>query len=279
MKTYTLSSYEPIHLTLPKPQVPTSLVDAQIGKMLEPLGRYQEISDDRGVLPGDFLVVTTEDAAIDGNPARNFIMQHSIYHVGAGEMPKTFDDELIGVRAGAQKSINARIKMPLSASEDASRLTMVVHVEKILFFIPPDLTDELVCEHFAPAETVAEFRENVARQFGLPDMAKDDPKFPDLLLEELSKRLVEEPDPADRMEGMPTSALRAMCAIDALASHLGIELDDDQVVAQMPGDDLNQRMQIMQQLKERGMENEARVFAKREAALSWLVSNSSVTYR
>lgn len=279
MSTYTLNSYDPIHIELPKPQVPSSLVDAQIKKMLEPLSRYQEIDDDRGVLPGDYLVVTTEDAAIDGNPAKNFIMQHSIYHVGAGEMPKTFDDELIGIRAGQQKDVRAKIKLPLSPVDGDSELTMKVSVEKILMNIPPELTDELVCEHFAPATTVEEFREGVAKQFGLPDMAKDDPKFPDLLLEELAKRLVEEPDPSDRLPGQPMDALRATCAIDALADHLDIQLDNDQVVAQMPGEDLEQRMKIMQQLKERGMEEEARVFAKREAALSWLVNNSSVSYR
>ena len=279
MSKYTLSSYEPIHIELPKPQVPPSLVDAQINKMLEPLSRYQEIDDDRGVLPGDYLVVTTEDAAMDGNPAKNFIMQHSIYHVGAGEMPKTFDDELVGLRAGQQKDVCAKIKLPLSPADGDSELTMKVSVEKILMNIPPELTDELVREHFAPATTVEEFRAGVAKQFGLPDMAKDDPKFPDLLLEELAKRLVEEPDPADRLPGQPADALRATCAIDARADHLDIQLDDDQVVAQMPGEDLEQRMKIMQQLKERGMEEEARVFAKREAALSWLVNNSSVSYR
>lgn len=69
MTTYTLTSYEPVALELPKPQVPDSLVDAQIAKMLEPLATYHEVAEDRGVLPGDFLVVTTHDPALDGNPA------------------------------------------------------------------------------------------------------------------------------------------------------------------------------------------------------------------
>ena len=37
MKKYTLTSYDPVELDLPKPQVPASLVDAQIEKLLEPL--------------------------------------------------------------------------------------------------------------------------------------------------------------------------------------------------------------------------------------------------
>lgn len=279
MSKYTLSSYEPVALELPKPQVPDSLVDAQIQKMLEPLATYHEVAEDRGVLPGDFLVVTTHDPALDGNPARNFLMEHSIYHVGAGEMPKTFDDELIGVRPGDSKQVRAAIKMPLAAQGGASELTMGVDVEKILRCETPELTDELVAEHFAPASTVAEFREGVARQFGLPDMAKDDPSFPDLVLDELAKRLVEDPDPADALPGMPADALRITCAIDALADHLDIELDDDAIIAQMPGNDLEQRVKIYQQLKDQGMTEEAQVFARREAALSWLVNHSKVSYR
>lgn len=278
MSKYTLSSYEPVHVKLPKPQVPSSLVDAQIEKLMEPFAEFHEVAEDRGVLPGDHIVVTTRDAALDGNPASNFIMQHSVYHVGAGEMPKTFDDELIGVKAGQTRSVNAKIKMPLAKEGDHSSLTMEVDVEKILRSVSPELTDAFVTEHFAPAMNLEEFRQGVAAQFGLPDMAKDDPHFPDIVLAELAKRLVEEPDPADRMEGMPDDALRVMCAIDALADHLDIELDEDQIIAQMPGDDAAQRQQIYQQLIDQDKADEAAVFARREAALSWLVNHSSVSY-
>lgn len=279
MAKYTLTSYDPVHLELPKPTVPSELVDSQIEKLLEPLAEYHEIDDDRGVLPGDFLVVTTEDATLDGNPASNFIMEHSIYHVGAGEMPKSFDDELVGVKAGSSKGVHARIKMPLAKDGEASDLVMRVHVEKILYCVTPALTDDVVREHFGPANTVKEFREGVAAQFGLPDMVKSDARFPDLVLDELAKRLVEDPDPADRMPGMPDDALRITCAIDALADHLDIELTDELITSQMPGDDLEQKRKVRQQLEDQGKTDEMIVFAKREAALSWLVNHSSVTYK
>lgn len=279
MAKYTLTSYEPVTMEMPKPQVPPALVDQQIEKLMEPMAEYHEIADDRGVLPGDYLVVSTFDPALDGNPATNFLLQHSIYHVGAGEMPKTFDDELIGVRAGDSKDVDAKIKMPLAKEGEFASLTMKVMVEKILYCKTPELTDELVRERFAPATTVEEFREGVAKQFGLPDMAKEDPQFPDLVLGELAKRLVEDPDPADRMDGMPDDALRIMCAIDALAAHLDLDLTDEQVIAQMPGDDAEQREKIFKQLKDQGLEAEGRKFALREAALGWLVNNSRVSFK
>lgn len=279
MKKYTLTSYEPIAIDLPKPKVPESLVDAQVEKLLEPLAEYHEIAEARGVAMGDHLVVTTEDARLDGNPASNFVLEHSLYHVGGGEMPRTFDEELVGMSVGETKDAEAKIKMPLAKDGEASRLTMRVTVEKILDCRTPELTDALVSEHFAPATTVAEFREGVAKQFGLPDMRKDDAQFPDLVLDELTKRLVEDPDPADLMPGQPLEALRATCAIDALADHLDIQLTDADVTAQMPGNDAEQKERIRQQLEDQGLGDEARVFARREAALSWLVNNSRVSYR
>ena len=103
--------------------------------------------------------------------------------------------------------------------------------------------------------------------------------FPDLVLDELAKRLVEDPDPADLLPGQPLDALRITCAIDALADHLDIELSDADITAQMPGNDAEQREKIRQQLEDQGLGDEARVFARREAALSWLVNNSRVSYK
>ena len=278
MSKYTLTTYEPVFIELPKPQVPDSLVDSQIEKLLEPLAEYHEIAEDRAAVMGDFLVVTTEDACIDGNPAKNFILEHSVYHMGAGEMPRSFDDELVGMTAGSEKNVVAKIKLPLSQGDDASALTMKVTVEKILYCVEPELTDELVQKNFEPAKTVAEFRAGVASQFGAKDMHKNDPQYPDLVLDKLAERLVEEPDEADRMPGMPQDALRVMCAIDALADHLALDLSDDDVTAQMPGEDAVQRQKVREQLEEQGLMDEARVFARREAALSWLVNNSRISY-
>ena len=153
MKKYTLTSYDPVELDLPKPQVPASLVDAQIEKLLEPMAEYHEIAEERGVAMGDHVVVTTLDARLDGNPASNFVLEHSLYHVGGGEMPRTFDEELVGMVPGETKDAEAKIKLPLAKDGDASRLTMQVTVEKILSCRTPELTDAFVAEHFEPAKT------------------------------------------------------------------------------------------------------------------------------
>ena len=204
------------------------------------------------------------------------------------DLKKTLDDYVIGQET-AKKTLSVAVynhyRRILSGNdeveegEEAETHTVEVTVKGIKVRNTPELTDELVREHFAPATTVEEFREGVAKQFGLPDMAKEDPQFPDLVLGELAKRLVEDPDPADRMDGMPDDALRIMCAIDALAAHLDLDLTDEQVIAQMPGDDAEQREKIFKQLKDQGLEAEGRKFALREAALGWLVNNSRVSFK
>ena len=47
----------------------------------------------------------------------------------------------------------------------------------------------------------------------------------------------------------------------------------------MPSNDAEQREKNRQQLEDQGLGDEARVFARREAALSWLVNNSRVSYK
>ena len=278
MAKYTLSSYEPVTLELAKPPVPPELVEQQIEKLMEPLATYHEVAEDRPCATGDYIVVTTEDARIDGNPASHFVLTNSLYHLGAGEMPKAFDDSIIGMRVGETRDVKAMVKLPLGKMDGMSLLTMKVTVSKLLYCVHPELTDELVEKEFGPAKTVEEFRTGVAAQFNLPNMKKDDPKFPDLVLNEIAKRLVEEPDKADALPGMPDDALRITCAVDALADHLGLELTDDQITAQMPGSDLEQRLKIRKQLESQGLGDQAVVFARREAALGWLVNNSTVSY-
>ena len=193
MTQYTLTSYEPVSMKLPKPPVPPELVEHQIEKLMEPFSEYREIEEDRPCMVGDYIVVTTEDARMDGNPASHFNLKNSLYHLGAGEMPKAFDDAIIGMRSGETHGVKAMIKMPMGKVGGMSLLSMTVTIGRILYMVKPELTDELVCKEFAPATTVDEFRAGVAAQFNLPDMKKDDPKFPDLVLDEIAKRLVEEP--------------------------------------------------------------------------------------
>lgn len=278
MTHYTLTSYEPVSLRLPKPPVPPELVEQQIQKLMEPLCEYHEIQDDRPCMAGDYIVVTTENACMDGNPASHFNLKNSLYHLGAGEMPKAFDDAIIGMRAGETRDVKAMVKMPMGKVNGMSILSMKVSVEKVLYVVMPELTDDLVCKEFAPTTTVDEFRAGVAAQFSLPDMKKDDPKFPDIVLGEVAKRLVEVPSEEDRLPGMPDDALCITCAIDALADYLELKLTDEQITAQMPGNDQQQKEKIRTQLENQGMADQAVVFARREAALGWLVNNSTIAY-
>lgn len=279
MAKYTLTSYEGIDVTLPKPEVPDHIIDQKIKELVEPLAEYHEVSTNRPATMGDYVVVSTEDACVNGRTASNFALQHSLYHIGGGEMPQTFDDAIRGMAPGETRDVVAKIKLPFAQDDDdLADLTMTVHLEKVLYRIDPKLDDNLVKEHFAPATTVQEFREGVAKQFTLPNMSPSDPQLPDILLAELAKRLVEEPAEEDYIEGMPYDALRETCAIDALADHLGIELSEEQVIAQMPGESAEQRTKVYEQMKGQGLADDARRFACREAALSWLANNSTVSY-
>ena len=71
MKKYTLTSYDPVELDLPKPQVPASLVDAQIEKLLEPMADMEiTVGEDyAGPVMGDISTRRGRIVGTDSNDA------------------------------------------------------------------------------------------------------------------------------------------------------------------------------------------------------------------
>ena len=59
-------------------------------------------------------------------------------------MPKALDDAIIGMREGVTRDVKAMIKMPMGKMNGMSLLSKTVTVEKMLYMVTPELTDELV---------------------------------------------------------------------------------------------------------------------------------------
>lgn len=274
---YTLTSYEPVEVNLPKPDVPEHLVDDYIARMLEPYANYRPIAEKRAVLWNDYLVVTTTNCSLDGNPAPFFEMEHSLYHVGSGEMPPAFDQEAIGMNPGETKSLVVDVNGAMAAMP--AKLAVTLKVERIVECVLPKLSDEFVAEHFAPSKTIDELKARVSEGFTLPDMDKEQPGYPTIVLNALSQRLVEDVDEADLKEDEEIETLRIMCALDALADHLGIEYADGRLSGYDEGLDLDRLYEACAKFEADGHPDEARTFARREAANAWLMKNSVVRYR
>ena len=278
MAKYTLTSYDPIEITVPKMSVPEDYIAAQIEEKLEAAAKYIPLEEPRPVRMYDFLTVTTSDAAIDGNPAAFMNHDHIFHVVGSGEMPREFDAAIIGAQIGETREARFGVKATLGAEGGRSMMTMNVLVEQIYNREMPPLTDELVAEHLAPISTVEELRESICEEFLTQNLNKDSSMMANEVLREVARRLVEEPDPADAMPEMGPFELRATCGIDAFTDYFGIELTAEEATQYLPGETPIQKLQMRAELESNGQSEEFYQFARREATLARLIEEAKISF-
>ena len=274
---YTLTSYEPVHKILERPEVPAHLVDQEIDRLLEEQSTYHDSERDT-VRFGDYLILTTTNALVAGSPMPMLEMHEGFYRAIGQDMPIVFDDALIGMKVGETKSIDIEVGPRLLADEEPSHLTIDATINKILERESPELTDDYIAETFPPAKNADEFRAQVAHSFTPNPIAKSDPQFEAIVATELGNRLVEEIHASDVPKGDDLANFRITCAIDALADHLGMDVDDAEMVDLIPADTADQRRQIYEHFEKQGQLDELKANIRREKTLKWLVSESTVDY-
>ena len=189
-------------------------------------------------------------------------------------MPHPFDVELVGMMPNEVKSIS------IGGEEDGAVpfMSMTVTVDAIVTCELPELTNEFVKEHFPPAETVGELRRNVEKDFTIPDMPKDDPRFLNIIMKELVSRLVELPSRSELKPKQPMESLMEDCAVSALMDHMDIHLTEEEIIEQMPGKTHLDQKLAHDGLIGEGFEEEMLFYAKRGVALNWLIENSRVSF-
>ena len=279
MSEYTLSSYEPMDIRIPKPPIPKSMVADEIRRRLEPYYTFEAItSERRTVMGGDYLLITIQNAEMDGNEADMFNGEDKLYKLGTGDMPASFDDMLLGMKAGETKRAILGMDSALAPDGKMSMITLECTVERILNAKPPELTEEFLQEHFPPCKTAEDFTEMVMSEFTLNDPEKDDKNYMSRIVNVLLDRLEQVPtDDIVRQYGSMIDA-RIACALDAFADHLEIELTEDEVINLMPAEDPENKLKVYQKFVDAGRVEDAYSRARQLTVLNWLHEHSTIAY-
>ena len=279
MSKYTLSSYEPMDIRIPKPPIPKEMIADELRRRLEPYYTFEAIiSDKRVVQAGDYLMITIENAQMDGNDADMFNGEDKLYKMGTGDMPASFDDMLLGMKPGETKRAIVGMDSSLAPDGRMSMISLETTVVRILKATPPELTDEFVAENFPPCTTADEFLEKVRSEFTLSDPVKDDRDYMSRIVNVLLDRLEQVPDDAEvRKYGSMIDA-RIACAIDAFADHLGIELTEDEVINLMPAETPENKVKIYEKFVQSGRKDDAYSRARQMTVLNWLHDKSTIAY-
>ncbi len=146
----TISDYESLEVTVPRPSVGDDEIDEQIERMLGQYGTLETV--DRSAEPGDRVTIDIE-AIHEGEPVAGLTAEDYVYEVGMGAVVPELDEHLEGASAGDELSFEAD-----HPDEDEDEpLSFTIAVKEVQATVLPEADDAWAKEN-SEFETVAELR-------------------------------------------------------------------------------------------------------------------------
>ena len=283
--SYELSSYEPVSVKVPEKQAVSSKdVTAYLDNMSKELATWENDPSATQVERGNHVSLNL-DSTLDGKPFPQLTGRHVPYLVGSGQLGDEFDDQLVGMAPRERKEYGLSLPMPADDGSVNYQVVQVkVQIDEIQHSVPAVIDDGWVMKNLPEAQTLLGLRSKVRTMLERQADAAQHAQLLELTAAELATRLQGEPDvfaqpgfdheawEAD-LDTQAKDALRRGLALDSLADHLDIQLDEKDisaVVSQMaPGHE----QEAYQSLLDSGQMPKMCEMALRMRANEWLVDH------
>ena len=155
----TLGEHKGLEVPKREVEVTDDQISAQLAMLQERLSSLQPI-EDRPVQDGDFVLMDMSGAR-DGEPIEGAQGKDQMYEVGRASLIPGFEEELIGVNAGDEKSFDITFPDDYHAEELAGQLaTFTVTVKEIKEKVVPELDDAFAAD-VSEFETMEELSADV----------------------------------------------------------------------------------------------------------------------
>jgi trigger factor len=151
----TVPGYGGLRVELPAVAVTDEEVDTEIAAELKRFGTLADV--DRPAAIGDNVVVDLA-ATRDGEPVPGLNADDWSYEIGQGWVADDFDEQLVGVTPGDERSFTTT---PKGTSEP---IDVTIKVSRVQELVPPELSDEWVAENLGEFETIAEWTDSIRRR-------------------------------------------------------------------------------------------------------------------
>jgi trigger factor len=312
----TLSSVEPVAVTVPPQHAEDREVDAQIEYTRERFATLEVV--DRPVAANDFALIsfvgTVDGEAYDGNTVDRYL-----YELGRGLMPTEFDDALVGAMPG--DAVSASFEIPdTSSSEEfvGKQARFEIEVHEVKSKVLPELDDEFAA-NAGGFDTLEEYRADVREKLDAAKASAHARQVESAVLAALVERLEGEvPDEviqsrgnsmtrdffesleqrqitlADYVEATGASPeqiqsdiaeqagvrVREELALEALFRAKGLEITEEQLadaVLSIVGGDEAEAPRMRASLEQNGAMPIVREQLMHQMALEWLVDTAMVT--
>ncbi|WP_158094411.1 trigger factor [Collinsella sp. An7] len=304
--TPALSSYDPVEIEMPPEEVTESEIDAQIDLLLGYHATFEDV-EDRGVEDSDFVTVNVKNI----KNAEALAGESRMIAMGSGNLPKAFDEGLMGMKIGETKEISWTPEV-----EGAEEAAVEVTVNGIKARKLPELTDEFAKTGFS-FDDIAAMRDAVKEELA----ADKTSRFPQLkenrAVAKLAERLELDEMDADYEQsvfqelgqnflqslaarGMSLDAwlqanglsseqfiadlhhqaddvARESLALDALARELKVEVTEEDVDKEFQSAGVEDPDSVRERFVAEGRMPAVRDSIRRSKAVDWLVENAKVT--
>jgi trigger factor len=159
MPTPTLGEYKDLEVPRRQVDVSDDQVSAQLAMLQERLASLQPV-EDRTVQEGDFVLMDLSGSR-DGEPIEGAQGKDQMYEVGRGNLIPGFEEQLVGLKAGDEKSFDITFPDDYHAEDLAgASAQFAVTVKEIKEKVVPDLDDAFAAD-VSEFETMDELRGDV----------------------------------------------------------------------------------------------------------------------
>ena len=159
MPVPTLGEYKGLEVPKREVEITDDQVSAQLAMLQERLASLQPV-EDRPVQTGDFVLMDLSGAR-DGQPIEGAQASDQMYEVGSANLIPGFEEELVGVKPGEEKSFAITFPDDYHAEELAGQpATFTVTVKEVKEKVVPELDDAFAAD-VSEFETMDELRADV----------------------------------------------------------------------------------------------------------------------
>ena len=298
-----LTSYDAPSTTMPPAEATDAEIDLQLDQLLAYQTTYEDAKLKRGVKAGDIVSVNIENV----ENGERFAGQNRMINLDGAALPEAMSAALTGMKAGESKDVEW--------ADGDTTVKLTVTLNSIMKAVKPELDDELAKKSFG-FDTVSELRDAVKGEIEadkartLPGLKEDrlveavgkqldleeiPENYQNQIFQELASEFLNTLqrqgltldtylgargiDMGSFLEDLRTQAAdraRQSLALDALAKHLGLTVDADEVRAEFEKANVGDVDAAIAEWTGDGRIPAIRESIKRTKALAWLVENAVV---
>ncbi|MGN0078826.1 MAG: trigger factor [Coriobacteriales bacterium] len=220
--SYTLSSYEPVSITVPPFEVDEALVQRQMDELAKRSVTYSRAAEQREVRSGDAVLLEMESFE---NGKRNTGLSSAArtYVTGQGYMPVGFDEQIVGMKPGETKTFSFEgPDVDMAGNETTTTVETTVTVLELQVECTPAITNSWLAQNMPMFKDVDELKADIRKSLEAKSREAYDAQCRQLCIYEMEERF-EGRIPDEAYEAMRDNLMREL---DQQLSRQGISYQD-----------------------------------------------------